>query len=50
MQLQCKQTSITIEELLGYGVLSVISVRDPCRRFLGDNEGRLQPVVEREAK
>jgi hypothetical protein len=36
--------SITIEELLGYGVLSVFSVRVPCRRFIGDNAGRLQSV------
>jgi hypothetical protein len=30
---------ITIEELLGYGVLVVFSVRGACRRFIGDKEG-----------
>jgi hypothetical protein len=43
-------TSIAIEELLGYGVLSVFSVRGSCRRFIGDNEGRLETVIEREAE
>jgi hypothetical protein len=50
MQRKRKHTSVTIEELLGYGVLNVFSVRGPCRRFKGDNEGRLQAVVEREAE
>jgi hypothetical protein len=47
---QRKHNSITIEELLRYGVLNVFSVRRPCRRFIGDNESRLQSVVEREAE
>jgi hypothetical protein len=42
MQRQRKHTSITIDELLGYDVLNVFSVRGPCRRFIGDNEGRLE--------
>jgi hypothetical protein len=50
LQRQHTHTSIKTEELLGYGVLSVFSVRGPCRRFIGDNEGRLQAVVEREAE
>jgi hypothetical protein len=37
--------SKTVEELLGYGVLNVFSVRGPCRRFIGDNDGRFQAVV-----
>jgi hypothetical protein len=39
-----------VEELLGYGVHNVFSVLGPCRSFIGDNEGRLQSVVEREAE
>jgi hypothetical protein len=50
MQRQRKHTSITIEKLLGYGVLNVFPVRGPCRSFIRDNEGRLQSVVEREVK
>jgi hypothetical protein len=34
----------------GYGVISVFSVRGPRRRFIRDNESRLQSVVEREAE
>jgi hypothetical protein len=41
---------ITIEKLLGYGVFNVLSERGPFRRFIGDNEGRLQAVVEPEAE
>jgi hypothetical protein len=33
-----------------YAVLSVCSVHGPCQRVIGDNEGRLQSVVEREAE
>jgi hypothetical protein len=44
MQRQPKHTSITIAELLGYGVLNAFSVRGPCRGFIGDNEGRLQSL------
>jgi hypothetical protein len=36
--------------LLGYGVLIVFSVRGPCRNFEGNNESRLQSVVEREVE
>jgi hypothetical protein len=43
MQPQRKYVSIAVEELLEYGFLNVFSVRDPCRRFMGDNEGRVQP-------
>jgi hypothetical protein len=50
MQRQRKHTSVTIEELLEYGDFNLFSVRGPCRRFNGDNEGRLQPLVEREAE
>jgi hypothetical protein len=50
MQRQRKHNSKTIEELLGYGALNVLSVPGPCRSFTGDNEGRLQSVVEREAE
>jgi hypothetical protein len=50
MQRQRKHTSMTIEELLGWGVLNVFSMRGPSRRFIGDNEGRLQAFVEREAE
>jgi hypothetical protein len=48
MQRQRKHTSITIEELLGHGFLTVFSVRGPCRRLIEDNEGLLKSVVERE--
>jgi hypothetical protein len=47
MQRQRKHTSITIEELLGYGVLSVFYVRGLCQIIIGDNEDRLESVVER---
>lgn len=40
--------STTIEELLGYDFLNMFPVRGPCRRCIGDNEGRLQTPVERE--
>jgi hypothetical protein len=50
MQRQRKRASITIEELLGHDVLNVFSVRGRCRWFIGDNEGSMQPVVEREAE
>jgi hypothetical protein len=50
MQRQRKHTYITIEELLGYGVLYVISLRGPCRSFIWGNESRLQSVVKREAE
>jgi hypothetical protein len=47
MQRQREHTSKTVKELLGYGVFNVCSLRVPCGRFIGDNEARLQPVVER---
>jgi hypothetical protein len=50
MQWQRKHTSITIEELLGNGVLNVFSVPGPCQRFIGNNEGHLQSAVEQEAE
>jgi hypothetical protein len=34
----------------GYGVLNVFSVRCPCRRFIGENEGHLKSVVEQEVE
>jgi hypothetical protein len=42
MQRQSKHSFITIEKLLGHGVLNAFSVRGPCRSFIGDNEGRFQ--------
>jgi hypothetical protein len=39
-----------MEDLQGYDVLSVFSVDGPWRSFIGDNEGRLQSVIELEAE
>jgi hypothetical protein len=50
MQQQRIHASITIEELVGYGVLNVFSVGGPCRRFIGDTIGHLQSVVQQKAE
>jgi hypothetical protein len=46
MKRKGRYTSTTREEFPVYGVLDMFSMRGPCRRFTGDNEGRLQSVVE----
>jgi hypothetical protein len=50
MKLQRKDTSITIQETLGYRVLNVFSVRGPCRSFIWDKESCLRSVIKRNAE